>query len=298
MSESQIIISGEIRSNDGGKEALIDFFDFLKKQNKLINSFQEKISISFFIFDKDIDDIKKKKKRSQHILYTEYYCLENYFYIYGDLARASAISSSFPIGLFEHDLSNSDSWRFRSASYWKEWIKLCIFSSLFCSHGSECTYGVNKSKIHSGAYTLIDENRYELCKNHLKQQSSMQEMQFNLEYQKISERVDRIFERGKFDSIFSGKWYKHFLLESINYIVSPRKIINKNCLPARLETSLQQTLNSNDEWTRYFKQPIENILICAGLMRHLSSAVKPEQMGSITLPSVVDVSRMSQADKF
>jgi hypothetical protein len=263
----EIITSSEIRSEDGGKRTLIAFFDYLKGEKQLINSFHNKISVGFFILDKDIDDIKKMKKRSKHILYTQHYCLENYFYIHGDLVQSSAISASYPIELFEPLLSDSYSWRIQAASHWKEWVKLCIFSSLFCSRGSACNYGVKQSRINSCSYAPIDQSHYESCKKHLLQLSNMQENQFNLEYQKLSDKVDDIFQKGKFDSIFSGKWYKFFLGESVLKIISPRPIIQQNCLHSRLETSLHQTLNTNDEWTNYFKKPIERILVDTKLVQ-------------------------------
>lgn len=258
----EIITSNEIQSEDGGKDTLINFFDFLKEEHKLIDSFKKKNSVVFFILDKDIDDIQKKKKRSQHILYTKYYCLENYFYIHGNLSQSSAVSASFPIELFAPYLSDADYWRYEAASYWKEWIKLCIFSSLFCTQGSQCTFKCN-SRINSGAYSPIIESDYESCKQNLLQRSGMDEHLFTLEYKKLSDKVDKIFQMGEFDGIFPGKWYKFFLVDSIIKIVSPRRIIQQNCLQARLETSLKQTLNFDDEWTDYFKQPIENILIRA-----------------------------------
>ena len=125
-------ISYEIRAakdlpgDTGGKNALISFFGFLRRRGALCSSVAGKRTTSIFFVDKDIDDLLGKKKRSQHVVYTEHYDIQNYFFMYGDLLRGAASAASLNPSRLRAELGDAPGWCQRAASLWKEWISLCL----------------------------------------------------------------------------------------------------------------------------------------------------------------------------
>ena len=90
----KVVTAEEIGISGGGKEALLKFFDYLAAESSLICNFNGKTTISIFFLDKDVDDVLNSMRSSEHIVYTETYEIENYFFIHGALSEVAAASAS------------------------------------------------------------------------------------------------------------------------------------------------------------------------------------------------------------
>lgn len=122
----QVVRANRLRA--GGKQALIAFHAYLQTVSSLIDGFKGKRTTSIFFLDKDLDDLMHRKLMSDHVVYTKFYDVENYLFVYGDLLGASCAASSQSHETLERVIGKPAEWRRDSALLWREWVVLCIFA--------------------------------------------------------------------------------------------------------------------------------------------------------------------------
>ena len=123
-----LVTAEELLGSGGGKAVLLSFFDYLKSRASLVDVFQSKTTASIFFLDKDVDDFLRRKRRSDHVVYTETYDIESYLFIHGDLCQATAASAPLDIGSVRTGIGDYNKWRYRAAVTWKNWVTLCLFA--------------------------------------------------------------------------------------------------------------------------------------------------------------------------
>lgn len=258
-----VVTPDEISKAGGGKPILLSFFNYLKRKSSLIDAFKGKTTVSIFFLDKDVDDFLRTKRRSEHVVYTETYAVENYLFMHGDLSKAAAASASLPIRPIRTALGDYGLWRLSAVANWKQWVKLCLFSQ---THrlGSVRNYGRPTSPINRGVYDPVDKNEYARLRSTLMRESGLASDQFTRSFTKLSRRVDRMFSAGRYDVIFKGKWYACFLVADIRKIAKGKQFYSRN-LEERLLTNLAQTLDFDGRWAEHFKAPIRRLLAKAGI---------------------------------
>lgn len=254
----KIVTDKELQINAVGKQALLKFFIYLRRRASLIDRFKGKTTLSVFFLDKDVDDFLRIKRRSEHVVYTETYELENYLFMYGDLTEAAAASALLETDTIRDDLGSYNEWRKRAAATWIEWIKLCLFSHTR-KINSFCNYGHSRSPINDEVYGSLNTNKYTELLSTLKRQSGLPLDRFKRSFTRLSKVVDRMYSDGQHDFIFKGKWYSCFLAEDIRRIASSRSFDSQR-LKKRLLSSLALTLNTDDDWAEHFKAPIRRLL--------------------------------------
>lgn len=253
----EISFAHEIPTSAVGKTSLIDFFDYLDKRASLLDDFKGKQTASIFFIDKDIDDLLNKRKTSAHAIYTEYYDVENYYFSVGNLVEALSGAASLDLRVVRAALPPSnDSWRRNVAEQWKDWVKLCILTRLY-NIRCDSNYGVY-SKVNAGFYAPTDTNSFSIRLADIEQQSGLTPLGFKRVYGRISRLVDGLYAAGQFDKVFKGKWYARFLAEDARRIAQGRTYNSSN-LPERIKLALQMTIDFDDSWADYFKQPLEQI---------------------------------------
>lgn len=254
----EIVTAEEIGISGGGKEALLGFFDYLAAQSSLICDFKGKTTISIFFLDKDVDDILGIMRKSKHIVYTETYEIENYFFIHGALSEVAAASASLEVRLMHSVIRDNTAWRCRAATNWKRWVKLCLVSKS-CSIESMRNYGLLRSPINDGVSGPVKPTEYRRHLLDLKTRSTLPCDDFKRLFRRLCGRVDRIYSRGQHDLVFKGRWYACFLVEDIKRAAIRRRF-NRNQLETRLLSDLPLTLNCRDPWTEHFRAPIRNLI--------------------------------------
>lgn len=255
----EIRLAQELPQLTGGKKALLNFFDYLDKAVALVDDFKGNKTAAIFYVDKDVDDLLKKCKSSGHLIYTEHYCIENYFFEHGDLVEATAAAADLNLSDVRRGLSmNSYAWRRRAAESWKDWVKLCVFTRSR-GLGHECNYAAATSRINTGPYSVTDPIAYSTHLADLELRSGLTPLGFKRVFGRVSREIDKLYSSGKFDSVFKGKWYALFLADDAKTIASGGAFSPQN-LPNKLITSLKLTLNYHGAWTAYFKRPLEDII--------------------------------------
>lgn len=254
----QICLAQELPQNTGGKRSLLRFFNYLKRHNALIDDFKGTQKGSIFYLDKDVDDMCRRIKKSQHVVYTRHYSIENYFFSEGDLIHAVAAVALLTLSDVRHRFrrANKD-WQRSVAQNWKEWVKLCVF----CSKRKikyDCNYSVY-SQVNNGPYTPLDAASYASRLAELERRSMLTSRGFKLSFGSVSRYIDKIYDDDNFDLVFKGKWYLPFLAHDASRIAGGIQIAQSELLKA-----LQVTLNPNGVWADDFKNPLKILIAQIG----------------------------------
>ena len=251
----EIVKAQQLPYDTGGKKALLDFFMGLRGRNKLITNFKGKKTGCVFFVDKDIDDIKRKRKRSIHVMYTQYYDVQNYIYKYGDLVKgASAAASIDPINI-EKPLKNSSDWCKQAAIKWYEWVVLCVFISL--SGIAKCPNYRIHSTIQTRICGITDINKYDLFIVDLasKMQISKEELTRRLE--RTYEKVANYYKQDEYHKVFKGKWYSEILSDNIKQMMKTQ--YEEKSLSSRLPNVIVATLDFTGSWADHLRKPLIEI---------------------------------------
>jgi hypothetical protein len=255
----QLCLAHEISGTKGGKQVLLDFFTYLEDIGALADDFKGKRTVAIFFLDKDVDDFLDTCRMSEHIVYTQFYSVENHLIANGDLVRALAAAATLDEALVRRSLtSGNTAWRRDAAGYWKDWTKLCLFTRVRDLR-HQCNYRVGCSRINNRAYAPVDAQAHTAQLGQLQRASGLTPLGFKRVFGRVSRLVDRLFEEGNHDLVFNGKWYLLFLSEAAARIAAGRPY-NRNGLPDRIFSCLQHGLNFRGRWALHFKRPLEAVL--------------------------------------
>lgn len=254
----QVVAAEELSGGDGGKQILLGFFDYLKSRSSLIDRFKDKITLSAFFLDKDVDDYRRAKRRSAHIIYTETYEVENYLFMYSDLCQAVGASTSLDIASVHTGIGDYSEWRKKAASNWKDWVKLCLFSTAH-NVASSYNYGRYMSPINQGCYGALLTNEYDHKLATIQSQSGMPLDRFKRSFKRLSRHVDRLYDTDRYDIVFKGRWYIPFLCEDISRIAGSKRY-NRTGVKERFVSCLASSLNFSDAWADVFRESIHRLI--------------------------------------
>ena len=244
-----------------GKKRMLDIFSYLESKNKLSTVFDSTKKAFFFFLDKDVDDLTNKLIKNEHISYTEHHSVENYYFLYGDLAK----SISFSIGLHISSINDSalrdnNSWTYNVAEKWKEWVELCLLAALKIP---ECkNYHSYRSAIHKSLDESIDQRRKAKMEWKLLKKANIAKQEFDKIKLDAQNLVNQQYVSGQHSKIFKGKWYCGFLCNDAEKIAQIHGVYSKRSkkhLSELLVSHLVSSLCYDDQWANVFKLPIRKI---------------------------------------
>jgi hypothetical protein len=258
----QIRLAQELPNQTGGKATLLSFFSYLRKRSALVDEFTGAKTTSLFYLDKDIDDLMRKCLSSKHLVYTEHYHLENYFFSQGDLVEAVAVAACLdPADIVQVISDSSARWRRAAAANWLDWVKLCVFTHRR-GIGYDSNYSV-QSRVNNGPYTPVIPAAYATRLNALETRSGLSKAGFRRAFARISNEVEQLYQDGRFDSVFKGAWYGAFLVDDAKRIAGGGSH-DWNALQRKLLVALQLTLNFEEPWADHFKEPLLRLVPMLG----------------------------------
>lgn len=251
----EIVIADRLGSNGGGKAVLMQFFEYLQNVGSLIDRAQAAAKLSMFYLDKDIEDILHTRTSSAHVVYTEYYCIENHLVAEGDLVSSLAIGGSLDLATVQSRVPNAALWRSNAATQWREWVALCMMAmKLSLSHPASYA---RVSSINVPADAATDPALQAACVRGMEARSGLAPADFQKALSACYRFVDAINRRGNHDLLFKGKWYLQFVLRQLEAI-NPH--YNQNGALERFVGSLIATTDFNGPWSAHFRQPLQNAL--------------------------------------
>jgi hypothetical protein len=241
----------------GGKQSLLELYQYLASANSLTEQSEHPHSWCFFYLDKDVDDIFGRIVSSPHVVYTPCYTVENALFMYGDLIRAMAAASSLEPARIERRIPDKIAWAREKATAWREFIALCIFSQKHDIH-TDCTYSCNSSPLHeTGAETFAD--GLQARKLELQQRAGLTGGQFERKFRAVIRLIDRIYRKNQHDSVFNDKWYVPLLMKEID-LAAAGDHFSAHALSNGLSAALRATLDFTEEWTEHFRTPLRELV--------------------------------------
>lgn len=253
---TQIRLAHEIHFSLGnGKPALLALHAKLKQQNRLAFNIGADKKVVLVFFDKDIDDLKRTRRRCPHAIYTEHYCVENYLFRHGDLAQTLACGACLDyqsLGTLPTNLQ----WTQQAAKSWEAWIAFCLMTSKYGTPGLP-NFGVS-SLIHPGPYSPLNAAKEAILLRAVAKRTGRKLAEVKTAYGRELARVNASLAADTFDQIFNGKWYSRFLSQDAKRLAAGRRL--PSGLEDRLEGALLASLDFRARWTKGLQQRITSVL--------------------------------------
>jgi len=260
----EIALARELPGFTGGngKDALLALYRDLGTAGHLRTVLHGKVTAVLFVLDKDIDDLENRTEQSEHVLYTQYLCVENYLFRFGDLVQSLAAAASLDTAsVMARVGANSIQWTARAAEHWRPWVEYCLLVRL-CKIRECRNFGCDSSCFHSTAYSPLDTARQHHHLNRAQQRAGMQGPHFVEAQRRAAQCAGSFYSNDQHDAIFNGKWYGKFLAEDASIAAGGRQYHQRE-LPERVCECLLTTLDFSQTWTEHFHQGISRL--AAGL---------------------------------
>jgi hypothetical protein len=239
-----------------GKSCLRKWYNMMRRRKLLSMDFKSHGTQSAFIFDKDIDDIRRTKCRSPHVIYTTFYDIENHVYSAGGIADAVAAMFSLTHSQVSVVLANEEQWRLSAAERWKEWV---VFSIASITLGVGLGGYASNSQIHKDFSKQHDLSLTRAAFDKIKQRASISASDVDRKLAGIRRIVDARYSRGRHDEVFKGKWYPTILEKDLAAAGFPVKSL-KGSFSSQLLSLLAHTLNPHEPWADFIRAPLEQLI--------------------------------------
>src|SRR5262249_1070255 len=177
----------------GGKRRLLAYFGFLRTRREPVSWLASKLTVTLFFVDKDIDDLRRRRKRSLHFVYTKYYDVENHIFEAGNIAEGLAAALLIDEVLAGDVVGDPYTWRRRAASRWREWMALCILA-MQIGASTDCNYGV-RSRVNRNEIGSLDPAALAKRKTTMATAAGMTGRELDHIYQLVLRRIDSLLLR-------------------------------------------------------------------------------------------------------
>jgi hypothetical protein len=245
----EVVSADELAADGGGKSVLVKFFEFLKASRNLVSHLAGKQTRSVFFLDKDVDDLLKKRKLSPHVIYTDFYSMENYLFKHGDIADACSVTLSLPIQEARRIIGDAKSWRNKCANLWQDWVSLCLYAS---KSGIGIANFKSPSRVNVGFYGSVDKvllsTMESVCLAGVTPIGDAQQLLADCQ-----QKVLQYYSTNRYDRVFNGKWYAHFLEDHFSKLVPS---VSCQGLSKKVLLHLAQSLKFEGLWARRLRSKL------------------------------------------
>lgn len=225
-----------------GKLALLQLHTKLRQQKRLEVGGRKRF---LFFLDKDIDDTLRIKRRCNHIVYTDFYNIENYIFRYSRLQRAAADAAYQQTASLVF-LSDPVAWTKDASRVWASWV------------GFSLAVRKNKQSLPNFGHVSMFHNKTTLVFEPQKQSEFQKLLAGKLGIPIVDvERICGVEERrflnairhDRHDQYWNGKWYSHILVRQLRLNGLMAKTADK-AFEDRLEASALAHLDFTGDWIR------------------------------------------------
>jgi hypothetical protein len=253
----------ELGAASGGKNVLLGYYDYLRIRSKLASTLAGKRTVVMICLDKDLDDLTRTLRRSNHVIYTENFDVESYLFRFGDLVVACSAAAELDPQDTQRALAPVAQWPSRVSSDWVDWVIISVFEittgCTVCGNYSRCPPPINPAG-------PVDQALLASHLTQLQQVSNLPNLRFRRRFARIRKSVLRLFAEGNQDRVFKGKWYAWLMARDLRNAY-PARDIDFDALESRLPTHLVQSLNFDAAWAdplvHRFSLPIQTHLTAA-----------------------------------
>jgi hypothetical protein len=209
-----------------------------------------------FFLDKDLDDIRRKKCRSPHVIYTTYYDVQNHVFRHGDLGRSASSAASIDRMEFLAHPTFAVDWCRSAARRWREWIALCLLSVKDGIPGPN--YRV-ASQVNIPINGPVDPAMYAAAVQGAAGHLGVTTAEIDRKLRSLLNTVDRYLSSGTYDLVFKGKWYA-LLLEADLHTAFAGRALQFNGVGARATTAMAATMDYSQPWADPFLRRLADLL--------------------------------------
>lgn len=252
-----VVRSNQLASVGQGKSHMLKLFDSMRRRGLLVLDFKGHKSAALFFVDKDIDDLRRTIKRSVHLVYTEYYEVENYVFRHGKLIPAVSAACLRDTSDVERLIPNPEEWPRRAAILWADWLKLCLGGCLLKADGV-CNYSA-ASFVNNGPSMPVDPALYRPALGRLETASKYSAADFRMRFVRLEIRINKLYSLDLQDLIFKGKWYKVILSDELrNSGIAAGASLR--ALADRVTGHLLQSLDFSEDWAYYHREAVKRVI--------------------------------------
>ena len=248
----KIALAHELPGFSGdGKEALLLIYKRLRRRDKLTSTFKGKKTVVLFFVDKDTDDLRRRMVRSEHVTYTEHYCVENYLFRFGDLVGAMASCALLDLQVAAKQIRGGNiQWARRAAENWRDWVTHCVLVTRLRIRNVP-NYGPGRSLVHPGPYSAPDTAKQSELARLMMRNGRLSSRELDAASRRAEAYVSSVYQKDEQDRIFNGKWYAKFIAEDARRAAAPRRLrrMPREEVFAR---ALILTLDFRGSWSRRF----------------------------------------------
>ncbi|MGY1784677.1 hypothetical protein [Geodermatophilus sp. SYSU D00698] len=204
----------------GGKTSALAIFDHAKRSSKLSQSNARGRRSVAFVLDRDAQHITGGRRRSPHVIYTEYADTEAQAFHTSHEVNALANSASLDARSAEVVVRNLGDWRTQLANDWRSWIELCYVAE---ATRARCWVGFSHdtSKVHTGRFARTpNPSALAAAEVAIKQTSVLSADAFETLRSKILAKIDAVYMAGQQSSLLRGKWLPRQLAHQVSSILS------------------------------------------------------------------------------
>lgn len=254
----ELVRSDQLGTEGSGKTRLLSHFELLCGQGRLADEFKGKKTLSIFFMDKDLDDFRGNQINSKHVIYTRFYDVENHIFHEGNLQLAVSASCNFSPQQVRQEYPDTSEWRTRIAGYWRAWVRLCFTANLLKLEG-EVNYGRP-----SPVNTLPDAPPDADLVSQYEQRSHKTARRLHAgscrDWSVMRAQVDALYEQGRQDEVFKGKWYAEILAKCL---LSSGYDIDKRALASVLVRQMAATMTFDSDWSREVQSRVKELAVYA-----------------------------------
>lgn len=252
----RIVTARELRWQGDGKEPLLGFYEYLRKNGKLLSSLGKKVTACMFFLDKDVDDILRRRRRSPHVVYTEHYDVHNHLFLSGDLLQAAAAAAHTDPGELQGLPMFSATWCSNAASRWEDWVAMCVFSKMSGSGlpGYRLTSQINRPLNGPVDNALLEQRLQELTVA-----LGWSRDRVDTEFERTRRYIHRYYVNGRQDVVFKGKWYCTILEMDVRGAMAGRPVRSER-MGERMLSTLAATMDFSRNWATPFREAVERIV--------------------------------------
>ncbi|MGO4635339.1 hypothetical protein AB4225_31075 [Streptomyces sp. 2RAF24] len=236
------------------------YYEYLRSRCSLTTSFKGKTTVVAFFMDKDVDDRLGLLIRSPHVIYTDYYDVENHVFNEGDVAAAVGAACSLPPNWCRDEFGEIGQWQKKTADLWFNWVRLCFAAKILRVHGA-VNYG-RISPLNSPSHCPSDPLIAAKHEQDLLEAARAQGVTDD-EWASAFETVDAEYSAGEWDKVFKGKWYAYILGAQVQ-ANCPYSIDTKH-LNASLVKHAAGTMNFRSAWSLTVQGAIRSLACSHGL---------------------------------
>ncbi|MGW9244689.1 hypothetical protein [Streptomyces badius] len=256
----EVIRSDQISGSGSGKTRLLAHYEMLRMNGQLADKFKGKTAVAVFFMDKDLDEIHGRQVTSDHVIYTAFYDVENHIFAEGDIRHAVAAACNIDPQRVRQELPSGQEWQTQVALYWQDWVRLCFAANILKFHG-EANYG-RLSPVNPKPYGPPEKTsvaRYTHRSHALARQVCPNGCQ---DWELARAQVDTLYNAGRHNEIFKGKWYSEILSR---WLIDFDSDIDTRALAATLVKQVASTMKFDSPWSQGVQEKVRNLAINAGI---------------------------------